>query len=231
MEVEEISEASPLMSMIEETHSNSTTPLIIQACAEGDVDRLQRLLACGFDPNITDHRGRNAAHMASCRGSAECLRILDEFGCDVTAADNLGNTPLHLCGHIETVNFLSEHGVQVNQINKHGQTPLMMAERRGVDREVLALLCKLTKRTGKRGAAMLLGRMQGKFVPSRGSASLLASDSTVTQSAMIVAKNVWWEFVDGLGFRKLVILMFGIAMLSLYIACASSGIIPLVMKS
>ncbi|XP_077984488.1 ankyrin repeat domain-containing protein 46-like [Glandiceps talaboti] len=229
MEVEE-GENSPLMGLQDESNLNTFTPPLIQASVDGDSTKLRQLLESGVDPNQTDYRGRNAAHLAACRGSAECLQILDEAGCDVTAVDNQGNTPLHLCGHLETVTFLTEHGARVNVCNNQGQTPLKMAERRVVDRQVIELLEKLTRRTGKRGAAYLLGKMHDKLGSYR-ELGVNSSNSVSSQNAYAVAKDVWWEFADSLGVKKLILLMLCIAMLSLYIACVSSGIIPLVVTA
>ncbi|XP_002733801.1 ankyrin repeat domain-containing protein 46-like [Saccoglossus kowalevskii] len=226
MEMEDCSPSSVLFQDV--TNSKTVVPPIIHACMQGNADRLMQLLDDEHDPNQRDTRGRNGAHLAACRGSAKCLEILFEHGCDVRAADNLGNTPLHFCGHVDTVRFLTCHGVQVNVTNKHAQTPIMMAKRRGVDEEVVHLLGRLRKASGKRS---FLSRMQGKLqvIPYRENVHNASSDTT--HNAYYVVKDVWWEFVESLGFRKLMLLLLGIALLSLYIACASSGIIPLVTKS
>ncbi|KAL8587342.1 hypothetical protein ACOMHN_045589 [Nucella lapillus] len=69
--------------------------------------------------------------------------MLLEHGADASACDSRGNTPLHWCGHTETIELLVEYGANVLQCNKRGLTPRDMAERRGVSGSAYDLLCQL----------------------------------------------------------------------------------------
>ena len=60
-----------------------------------------------------DSRGRTALHLSSIRGTDDMMRLLLENGADVSAIDFHGNTPLHYCGHIETIQCLLEFGSDI----------------------------------------------------------------------------------------------------------------------
>ena len=60
-----------------------------------------------------DSRGCTALHLASIRGTDDIMRLLLEKGADVSAVDLHGNTPLHYCGHIETIQCLLDFGADI----------------------------------------------------------------------------------------------------------------------
>ena len=70
---------------------------------------------CAININIDerDSRGRTALHLSSIRGTEEIMRLLLEHGADVSAVDLHGNTPLHYCGHIETIQCLLDYGAEI----------------------------------------------------------------------------------------------------------------------
>ena len=88
--------------------------VLLNACCDNDLGVLHETLLRGADPNVWDHRGRSCLHLAAIRGSEAILRALLEAGGDVNAGDCHGNTPLHCCGHQETVNVLLEYGAPVH---------------------------------------------------------------------------------------------------------------------
>ena len=53
--------------------------------------------------------------MSAERGKHETMQLLIERGADVMAKDNMGNTPLHYCGHVETISCLLSAAVHVNE--------------------------------------------------------------------------------------------------------------------
>ncbi len=55
-----------------------------------------------------------ALHVSAERGRWEVMEILLNNGCDVMATDLHGNTALHYCGHLETVECLIQYGCNVN---------------------------------------------------------------------------------------------------------------------
>lgn len=84
------------------------------ALSEGDTGALKRLLYVGHpDISRTDKKGRTCLHLASCRGMTDAVRLLLENGADPNVTDIFGNTPLHWCGHMETVDVLIENGANV----------------------------------------------------------------------------------------------------------------------
>lgn len=91
----------------------ATLPLL-QACIDGDVAFAKRLLETGFDPNARDCRGRSGMHLAAARGNVEICRLLHKFGADLLATDAQGNTALHMCGHVDTIQFLVSNGLKID---------------------------------------------------------------------------------------------------------------------
>lgn len=87
---------------------------LLQACIDGDVAYAKRLLETGFDPNARDCRGRSGMHLAAARGNVEICRLLHKFGADLLATDAQGNTALHMCGHVDTIQFLVSNGLKID---------------------------------------------------------------------------------------------------------------------
>ena len=94
--------------MVEENHS------VLELCIRGDTEALIDALKLGKNPDSYDKRERSGLHLAAARGREDILRVLIDFGADVTAVDRQGNTPLHYCGHVETINYLLENGADLN---------------------------------------------------------------------------------------------------------------------
>ena len=105
------------MSTIDVSHMMECCCKLHEAILEGDLETTKNLLQSKFcNVNETDERhGRTALHLAAMRGRADLVNVLLEGGADVSATDKLGNTPLHWCGHPETVELLVEHGASVLQ--------------------------------------------------------------------------------------------------------------------
>lgn len=87
---------------------------LLQACIDGDLAYAKRLLETGFDPNARDYRGRTGLHLAAARGNDEICRLLHKFGADLLATDAQGNTALHMCGHVDTIQFLVSNGLKID---------------------------------------------------------------------------------------------------------------------
>lgn len=64
------------------------------AAAQGDVPEMRRLVARGVRPTVADYDGRTALHLAASEGQFEALRYLLQLGIDVNPLDRWGNTPL-----------------------------------------------------------------------------------------------------------------------------------------
>eukprot|EP00913_Durusdinium_trenchii_P029376 g27538.t2 len=81
-------------------------------CRTGDVDEVRRLLESKIDPNEScEPHGSTAVHQAATGGSGEVLRLLYDFGADLTARDGRMLTAAHLAadaGHVEVLRLLDE---------------------------------------------------------------------------------------------------------------------------
>jgi len=64
------------------------------AASEGDVKEMRRLVARGLDPDTADYDKRTALHLAASEGKLASIRYLLELGVNVNPIDRWGNTPL-----------------------------------------------------------------------------------------------------------------------------------------
>jgi ankyrin repeat protein len=69
--------------------------VICQAVFDGDILFLRRLLRAGIPVNSADYDKRTAAHIAAAEGNVAALKVLIEFGADLTLEDRWGNTVDH----------------------------------------------------------------------------------------------------------------------------------------
>uniref|UniRef100_A0ABD2VVX3 PRANC domain-containing protein n=1 Tax=Trichogramma kaykai TaxID=54128 RepID=A0ABD2VVX3_9HYME len=112
----------------------SIHPPLQLALFSGDENLARLLLMNGADPNFTDADGSTLLHNMCKRDDGDYLaklffKINDEDGREVTldAADNRGNTPLHLAldyGMRVTTELLLRHGADPNLADPAGYTPL-----------------------------------------------------------------------------------------------------------
>ena len=123
-----------------------TTPLM-RAAASGDVAFMRLLLQHGADPQrrqkngntmlmLASGFGRRGDHNADAlefeRGTPEALlqavkMCVDELRLDPSAANDQGDTPLHVAHSADIVRYLAAHGARLDARNKRGQTPLAIA--------------------------------------------------------------------------------------------------------
>jgi ankyrin repeat protein/CRP-like cAMP-binding protein len=66
--------------------------ILCQAVFDGDILTLERLLKAGIPVNAGDYDKRTAAHVASAEGNVAALRVLVDFGADLSLQDRWGNT-------------------------------------------------------------------------------------------------------------------------------------------
>jgi ankyrin repeat protein len=123
-----------------------TTPLL-RAAASGDVAFMRLLLEKGADPKIRQKNGTTMLMLASGFGrrgdhNADALEFergtpeellqavkvcVEELKLDPNAANDQGDTPLHVAHSADIARYLVGHGARMDAKNKRGQTPLAIA--------------------------------------------------------------------------------------------------------
>ncbi|XP_076451425.1 ankyrin repeat domain-containing protein 46-like [Babylonia areolata] len=196
------------------------------AVLEGNFEMIKNILeTSSCNVNETDEKhwnGRTALHLAAMKGKSDIVALLLEKGADVSSCDNRGNTPLHWCGHPETIELLVEYGANVLQCNNRGLTPRDMAERRGVSGSTHDLLCQLeleVKESGARGHT--LGAAADSDISSRHSVTM--SNKRKKASSKQSLSGLWQECASELGSRNFLLLLLGVLGFSLYIAFILTG--------
>ena len=141
---------SPLLRRHNSTATQSlgegTTPLL-RAAASGDVAFMRLLLERGADPKVRQKNGTTMLMLASGFGrrgdhNADALEFergtpeellravklcVDELKLDPSAANDQGDTALHVAHSADIVRYLAAHGARLDARNKRGQTPLAIA--------------------------------------------------------------------------------------------------------
>ncbi|CAN6681135.1 unnamed protein product [Malus baccata var. baccata] len=96
---------------------------------------LNRLLKQGLDPNESDNNRRSALHIASSKGSENCVLLLLDYGADPNSRDSDGNVPLWeaiLNGHEQIAKLLLDNGANLNS-GDVGQFACTAAEQNRLD--------------------------------------------------------------------------------------------------
>jgi ankyrin repeat protein len=121
------------------------TPYLL-AARVGDVEVMKTLAAGGADTTLGTNLHTTPLMVAAGIGrvpnesfttegqTLEAVRLAVEFGDDVNAIDDIGDTALHGAAHIRSdklIQWLVDKGARVNAKNKRGLTPLMIAEGAG----------------------------------------------------------------------------------------------------
>ena len=113
--------------------TRKSTASIWDAAKEGDLDRIQELIAAGAKINRAKPGliRSTPLHNASATGETELISFLLDSGAKVDASDNNGATPLHwaaLMGQTTSTRLLLEAGASPNLKDKDGETPIQSAQ-------------------------------------------------------------------------------------------------------
>ena len=103
---------------------------MIDACKNGDLDRVRVSIQAGANVNAVDEDGDTPLHHASRYGRFEIVKALIQAEADVNAANKHGWIPLHHASyhdHTEIVLILIQAGANVNVTNEDGNTSLHLA--------------------------------------------------------------------------------------------------------
>ena len=116
------------------------------AAMRNDVDRIDALVAKGFDVNKPEPGGLRPIEYAVGGGNVEATTRLLEHGADINISNNEGRTPLfHIArngrpGHM--VDLLLDNGADPEVADFFGITPLMIASARGHSNIVRMLMAR-----------------------------------------------------------------------------------------
>jgi ankyrin repeat protein len=118
---------------------------LMSAALEGDIAKVQDLLAKGADVNAQNRFGGTALMLAASQGDTAIVEALLAKGADVNAKSNEGWTALTdaiLAGQVAIAQILLDRGVDPNAKSLFGSQVLQTAAERGQETIVRALLDK-----------------------------------------------------------------------------------------
>jgi ankyrin repeat protein len=110
---------------------DSSAAALAEAAAEGDTDRVRRLIAAGANPNARGRDGVTVSQWALMNQSPKGLAALLEGGADPSLADSSGETVVHYAAKTNVpvyLEILLKHGADPNTPNGVTRaTPLVPA--------------------------------------------------------------------------------------------------------
>lgn len=112
--------------------ARGATLSLFEACAAGELDRVEQLIAAGETVNAYSHDGWTPLHLAAFFGRAKVTELLLAHAADVAARSHNtnGNTPLHAAlaaNQTMTAALLIGRGADVNASDAAGWRPLHLA--------------------------------------------------------------------------------------------------------
>src|SRR5688572_30537323 len=115
--------AALLLSPVSFAQQDPVEDLLI-AARNNDVDRVQRMIGQGMDPNTADQQGSTLLQIAAFEGYFDLAKYLLSQRARVRVRNSFGDSPVMVAalkGHLELVRLLVAHG---SDLNHEGWTPL-----------------------------------------------------------------------------------------------------------
>jgi ankyrin repeat protein len=170
----------------------TSSQLLLNAVADGNIAEVRTQLAAGGHPDVCDRDGVSAIGIAASRGWTEVVAVLLEAGADPSQhvrssrrggpAGPLLNFPC-ANGSLETVGLLVAAGAALDDADPTGVTPLMAAAYMGHG-SIVALLCEagagLELRDHEGLTALMFGANAGSLAAVE---ALLAAGADVAATA------------------------------------------------
>ena len=147
--------------------NNDKNQALREACENGNLEQVRRLLSQGADPN-TETPDWTPLMLASGEGHAEIVKVLLTEGADINAKTNDNETALIRAakwGHAEIVTLLLDKGADVDAKTEDGGTALMLASGFGQGEIVKLLLDKgadINAKNREGRTALTWASMKGK---------------------------------------------------------------------
>lgn len=115
-----------------------------RAALQGYSSLLGHFLQTPYNHAIVDSEGRTLLHLASVAGSLQCVRILVSHGFDLNALDSQKRSCLHHAAvsvkSSEPIHYFLAKGLDAQQQDISGWTPLLWATKGGLHQNVAILL-------------------------------------------------------------------------------------------
>jgi ankyrin repeat protein len=113
---------------------NSCASTEVRAVRQGDLQKLEKFLSKGGNPNEVDKEGNGLIHVAVQYGQADSLQTLLLAGANPNLLNRTGNTALILAVEKNAINMtdiLTSYGGDVSIAGSNGRTTLMLAAANG----------------------------------------------------------------------------------------------------
>jgi ankyrin repeat protein len=107
-----------------------TDDQLLDAVEQGEIEKIEKLLDKGANPNVQDIFGSTPLRIAARCDNPEVVELLLKRGADPNVPDIFGSTPLHIaaeCDNPEVVELLLKRGADPNIPDDDGQTALHKA--------------------------------------------------------------------------------------------------------